>query len=89
MWQPTYLATIIHVKEILPDRAGGLNCPSSSLTNLLMAQIKTISLPDQRTALEQLLTNVKYKIRSLRKSEKSRERHWLVKKAKNDFKSNP
>ena len=54
-----------------------------------MAQIKTIFLPDQWTALEQLLTNVKYKIRSLRKSEKSRKRHWLVKKAKNDFKSNP
>ena len=57
--------------------------------NLLTAQIKTIFLPDQRTALEQLLANVKYKIRSLRKSEKSRKRRWLVKKAKNDFKSNP
>ena len=57
--------------------------------NLLTAQIKTIFLPDQRTALEQLLTNVKYEIRSLRKSEKSRKRRWLVKKAKNDFKSNP
>ena len=57
--------------------------------NLLTAQIKTIFLPDQRTALEQLLANVKYKIRSLRKSEKSRKRCWLVKKAKNDFKSNP
>ena len=57
--------------------------------NLLTAQIKTIFLPDQRTTLEQLLANVKYKIRSLRKSEKSRKRRWLVKKAKNDFKSNP
>ena len=57
--------------------------------NLLTAQIKTIFLPDQRTALEQLLANVKYKIRSLRKSEKSRKRRWLVKKAKNDFKSKP
>ena len=57
--------------------------------NLLTAQIKTIFLPDQRTALEQLLPNVKYKIRSLRKSGKSRKRRWLVKKAKNDFKYNP
>ena len=57
--------------------------------NLLTAQIKTIFLPDQRTALEQLLANVKYKIRSLHMSEKSRKRRWLVKKAKNDFKSNP
>ena len=56
--------------------------------NLLMAQIKTIFLPHQRTALEQLLANVKYKVHSLRKSEKSRKRRWLVKKAKNDFKSN-
>ena len=57
--------------------------------NLLTAQIKTIFLPDQQTALEQLLVDVKNKIRSLRKSEKSRKRRWLVKKAKNDFKSNP
>ena len=31
MSQPTYLTTLNHVKEILPDRARGLNCPSSSL----------------------------------------------------------
>ena len=41
--------------------------------NLLTAQISTIFLPDQRTALEQLLTNVKNKIRSLCKSEKNRK----------------
>ena len=57
--------------------------------NLLTAQIKTIFLPDQRTTLEQLLTDVKYKIRSLHKPEKSRKRRWIIKKAKNDFKSNP
>ena len=57
--------------------------------NLLTAQIKTIFLLDQRTELEQVLANVKYKIRSLRKSEKNRKRRWLVKKAKNAFKSNP
>ena len=45
--------------------------------NMLTAQISTIFLPDQRTTLEQLLTNVKTKIRSLRKSEKSRKRCWL------------
>ena len=56
---------------------------------LLTAQINTIFLPDQRTALEQLLTDVKCKVRSLRKSEKSRKQCWLVKKAKNDFKFNP
>ena len=46
-----------------------------------MAQIN-IFLPDQGIALEQLLTNVKNKIHSLQKSEKSRRRRWLVKKAK-------
>ena len=29
--QPIYLATPIHLKEIWPDEAGGLNCPFSSL----------------------------------------------------------
>ena len=87
MRQPTYLATLNHVKEILPDRAGGLNCPSSSLKK--RNKIKTIFLPDQRTAPEQLLIDVKYKIRSLRKSEKSCKRRWLAKKEENAFKSNP
>ena len=56
--------------------------------NSLTAKISTIFLPDQRTALEQLLTDIKNKICYLRKSEKSRKRCWLVKKAKSDFKSN-
>ena len=54
--------------------------------NLLTAQINSIFLPDQWIALEQLLTDVKNKIRSLRKTEKSRRRGWLVKKARNDLK---
>ena len=58
--------------------------------NLLTAQISTIFLPDQWTALEQLLTNIKSRSnRCLRKSEKSCKRRWLLKNAKNDFKSNP
>ena len=57
--------------------------------NLLTAQINSTFLPDQQIALEKLLTNVKNKIRSLRKSEKSRRRRWLVKKARNEFKANP
>ena len=57
--------------------------------NLLMAQINYIFLPDQRIALQQLLTDVKNKIHFLRKPEKSRRQHWLVKKARNDFKANP
>ena len=54
-----------------------------------MAQINTIFLSDQQIAQEQLLTDDKNKIRSLRKSEKSRRWCWLVKKARNDFKANP
>ena len=42
-------------------------------------------LPDQRIVLEQLLTDVKNKTRSLRKDEKSRRRPWLVKKEINNF----
>ena len=38
--------------------------------NLLTAKINSIFLPDKRIALEQLLTNVKNKICSVRKSEK-------------------
>ena len=56
--------------------------------NLLMAQINSIFLSDQWIALEQLPTDVKNKICSLPKSEKSRWR-WLIKKARNDFKANP
>ena len=31
MRQPTYLASLNHLKEILPNEAGGLNVPFSSL----------------------------------------------------------
>ena len=46
--------------------------------NLLMAHIDSTFLPDQQISLEKLLTNVKNKIPSLRKSEESRRRRWLV-----------
>ena len=54
-----------------------------------MAQIKTIFLPNQWTALEQLLSDIKNKICSLSKSKKSCRRCRLVKKAKIDFRSEP
>ena len=56
--------------------------------NLLLAQIKSSSLPDQQAALTHLLTNVKCRIWSLRKGEKTGKRRWLMKKAKNEFKVN-
>ena len=57
--------------------------------NLSTVQVNSIFLPDQQIALEQLLTDVKNKICSLRKSGKRRRQRWLVKKAINDFKANP
>ena len=57
--------------------------------NLLLAQIKSSSLPDQQATLTHLLTNVKCRIRSLRKGEKTRKSRWLMKNSKNEFKVNP
>ena len=53
-----------------------------------MAQIKSASLPEQNAVLTQLLINVKCKILSLRKAEKTRKHRWLIKKAKNEFNVN-
>ena len=57
--------------------------------HLLLAQIKSSSLPEQQAALTHLLINVKSRIRSLRIGEKARNRCWLMKKAKNNFKVSP
>ena len=57
--------------------------------NLLLAQIKSSFLPEQKIALDHLLLHVKSKIRSLRKAEKSCKRRSLLKKVRNDFKRNP
>ena len=57
--------------------------------NLLLAQINSAALPEQKAALTQLLINVRSKIRSLRKAEKTCKRRWLVKRSKNEFKVNP
>ena len=48
--------------------------------NLLSAQIKSASLPQQQVALNQLLINIKRIIRDLRKAEKVQKQHWLIKK---------
>ena len=56
--------------------------------NLLLAQIKSSSLPDQQAALTHLLTSVKCRIWSLRKGKKTCKRRWLMKKAKNELKVN-
>ena len=57
--------------------------------NLLLAQINSVALPAQKAALTQLLINVRSKIWSLRKAEKTCKRRWLIKRAKNEFNVNP
>ena len=68
---------------------GGLNCSSSTSTKRTVnSSYKHSFLPDLQIVLQQLLTDVKNKIFSLDKSEKSCRLHWLVKKARNDVKFN-
>ena len=56
--------------------------------NLLLAQIKPSYLPEQQAALTHLLINVKCKIWSLHKEEKTHKHRWLTKKARTKFKVN-
>ena len=56
--------------------------------NLLLAQINSATLPEQKAALTQLLISIRSKIWSVRKTEKTRKRHWLVKRANNEFNAN-
>ena len=46
-------------------------------------------MPEQQTALTQLLISIKCKIRSLRKAGNARKCCWLIKRAKNKFNVNP
>ena len=57
--------------------------------NLLLAHSNSASLPEQKSALTQLLLNIRSKIPSLRKAEKTRICCSLVKRAKNQFNANP
>ena len=66
----------------------GLSINLIKENKILIAQIKSSSLPEQKIALDQLL-HVRSKMRSLHEAEKSHKRPWLLKKACNDFKRNP
>ena len=57
--------------------------------NLFLVQINSASLSEQKAALTQVLIDVRSKIPSLRKAEKTRKCCWLLKKAKNEFNANP
>ena len=73
---------------------GKVNEPScllnlSNKKNLLLAQIKSPSLLEQKAALPQLLINFRFKIWSLCRVEKTHKHLWLVKKVKNEFREKP
>ena len=57
--------------------------------NLLLPQINSAALSEQKAALTQLPINVRSKIQSLRKPEKTHKRRCLIKRAKNEFNVNP
>ena len=57
--------------------------------NLLLAHIKSSSLPEQQAALTHLLINVKCRIQSLPKAEKTCKCRWLTRRTKIKFKVNP
>ena len=57
--------------------------------NLLLAQMKSSSLPEQEAALTHLLIDVKCRIWSLHKAEVTYKQLLLMKKAKSEFKVNP
>ena len=59
------------------------------LKNSLIGQISAASIPDQRTALEQLLNQVRSKIRCMRSAESGRKKRWKFKRAQLAFKNNP
>ena len=59
------------------------------LKNSLVHQIDSSICLEQKNALEQLLLQVKSKIRSFRRSEKTRMKRWLFKKAQTSFRNNP
>ena len=57
--------------------------------NTLLKQIASMSNLVQKAALEQLLSQVKSKIKLLRRAENGRKKRWKFKKAQAAFRSNP
>ena len=57
--------------------------------NSLLVQISSLTDPIQKGALEQLLVQVRSKIRSFRSAERSRKKRWKFKRAQLAFQANP
>ena len=57
--------------------------------NALLAKLSLSTNPQEITSLEDLLSPIRQKIKSLRRGEKQRKKRWLFKKSQQLFKSNP
>ena len=57
--------------------------------NSLLAKLALTANPQVISALKDLLTPIRQKIKSLRRGEKQRKKRWLFKRAQRSFRSNP
>ena len=56
---------------------------------LLSSQISATCIPEEQAGLTLLLSQVKGKIKSLRRSERSRKKRWKVKQTRSAFRNDP
>ena len=82
-----FLDIFNHRREIWLDNVNKLSCPFKLFNKItcFWAQIKSTFLPEQQTALAQLLINIECRIWFLRKAEKLWKCRWLIKRTKNEF----
>ena len=85
-----FLGIFNQKRGTLLDKVDKSSCPlnlSNKRTCFWLKLIQLLCL--SRKQLTRLLINIRSKIWSLRKAEKTRKRRWLVKRAKNEFNVNP
>ena len=56
---------------------------------LLSSQISATCIPEEQAGLTLLLSQVKGKIKSLRRSERSRKKRWKIKQTRSAFRNDP
>ena len=84
-----FLGIFNQKRGTLLDKVDKSSCPlnlSNKRTCFWLKLIQLLCL--SRKQLTRLLINIRSKIWSLRKAEKTRKRRWLVKRAKNEFNRN-
>ena len=84
-----FLGIFNQKRGTLLDKADKPSYPLNLSNKRTCFRLNSAALPEQKADLTQLLINVRSKIWSLRKAEKTRKRRWLVKRAKNRFNINP